>query len=90
MEPEATGPHGPSAAGGLGPSAPAAAASGNADGKGLLARMPPQLADACIARMCVFNFAPGDVIIEHDTIGTSMVRIRTEPDSLSPCSCAPA
>jgi len=66
-------------AGAVGLSADAAAASSKPEGKGLLARMPPHLADACIAKMCVFNFVPGDVIIEHNTIGTSMVRILAVP-----------
>ena len=42
--------------------------------KGLLARMPPMIVDACIAKMSVINVPPGDVIIERDTLGTSMVR----------------
>ena len=47
--------------------------------KGLLARMPPFIVDACIAKMSVFNFSPADVIIERDTLGTSMVRPSQPP-----------
>ena len=47
--------------------------------KSLMARMPPLIVDACIAKMSVFNFAPGDVIIERDTLGTSMVRPSQPP-----------
>ena len=55
--------------------------------KGLLARMPPHLRDACIERMRVFHFNAGQSIIEQSTIGTTMVGVLIFDTVPSPLLC---
>jgi hypothetical protein len=47
--------------------------SGKVQEKGLLARMPENLRNDCVARMRVLNYSAGQTIIEQNTFGTTMV-----------------
>ena len=60
----------------MAPASPADATmteSGKVQEKGLLARMPDNLRNDCVARMRVLNYSAGQTIIEQNTFGTTMV-----------------